>query len=203
MELWQSILFAVIVVACGVLTTFILKKKRMAKMIALMQNGNKKEFMELVNSKTTAMLFPKFNVEYMKLSYYILEGNQRKVNETFDFLLSMKLPKKQEEEITMRAFNYYVGLTDKDRTKKLIEKINAFSNTKMKDEANMVYDIFILKRGNHIQDVLDQMEYTPEDAQGVNEYLLYVQYKNIGDKENAKKYEKLYKEHTKTPEDFK
>lgn len=202
MDLWKSILFAIIVVACGVLVTYFLKKNRMNKLIALMQSGNKEEFMKVANSKTTAFLFPRFNIEYLKLSYYILEGNKRKVNETFDFLLSMKLPKKQKQDVTMRAFNYYVDLNDKDRTKKLLETINTFDNAKMKQEATMVYDIFIMKRGNHIEEVLEQMEYTPEEAQGVNEYLLYVQYKNIGDKENEKKYEKLYKEHTKMPEDI-
>ena len=199
----QNILIAIVIAIILTIVMFLVSKslrnKKQNLMITYLQTGKFEQFETLCESFLVKMLFPRYNIEYLKLNAYILEGDEQKTKEQFDSLLSVKKSKVQTEDITMKAFNYYVGLEDKEKCTELLESIKTFTNERMVQEATIMYDIFILKQGNHIEEVLKMMEGMPEAQRGVNEYLLSVQYANIGDEENAKKYEKLSKKHLSKP----
>lgn len=176
--------------------TTILKKKRMTKLVSLIQTGKLDEFMVLIDSKSTRFLFPGYNVEYLKLNAVIIEGNKRKINDQFDKMLEYRLGKKQDEDLTMKAFNYYLGLEDKHRTKNLLERMQKFNNVRLKEEAQIMYDIFIAKESKYIEQMLEQLKDQNEEQASITEYLLSIQYANAKDKVKAKEYEELYKKHT-------
>ena len=173
-----------------------LKRKRSDKLVQLIQMGNIDGFMQLAESKLTKFLFPMYNVEYLKLNALILEGNKRKINDQFDKMLKFRLGKKQDEDLSMKAFNYYLGMEDKHRTKDLLERIQKFTNERMKEEVQMMYDIFIVKSSSYIESMEEELKEQNEEQKSITEYLLSVQYENAGNKAKAKEYEELYKKHT-------
>ncbi len=194
----KSIIMIAIVIILGIILYFgmnYLKARQQNKMVELLQNGEFDQFFALTDSLLTKYLFPRYNVEYLKLNGYIIKGEEANIEKQFDFLLNARKNKAQTEDITMKAFNYYVGIENKEKSTELLEQIQSFTNERMVKEAETMYDIFILKNGNHIEELLTTLEKLPEEGKAVNEYLLSVQYENIGDKENAKKYEKLSKKH--------
>lgn len=194
----KSIIMIAIVIILGIILYFgmnYLKVRQQNKMVELLQNGEFDQFFALTDSLLTKYLFPRYNVEYLKLNGYIIKGEEANIEKQFDFLLNARKNKAQTEDITMKAFNYYVGIENKEKSTELLEQIQSFTNERMVKEAETMYDIFILKNGNHIEELLTTLEKLPEEGKAVNEYLLSVQYENIGDKENAKKYEKLSKKH--------
>ncbi len=199
----QNILIAIVIALILTVVMFVVSKRLKASkqnlMISYLQTGKFEEFEKLTNSFLVKMLFPRYNIEYLKLNASILEGDEAKIEEQFDGLLKVKKSKVQTEDITMKAFNYYVGVENKERCSELMETIKGFTNERMVQEATIMYDIFILKKGNHIEEVSKMMEGMPDAQKGVNEYLLAVQYENIGDLENAKKYEMLSKKHLSKP----
>lgn len=199
----KNILIAIAVAVVLTIIMFLVSKslrvKKQNEMITYLQTGKFEAFEKLTNSFIVKMLFPRYNIEYMKLNAYILEGDEAKIENQFDGLLSVKKSKVQTEDITMKAFNYYVGVENKEKCATLIETINTFTNERMVQEANIMYDVFILKKANHIDEILEMMEGMPDAQRGVNEYLLSVQYANINDQENAKKYENLSKKHLSKP----
>lgn len=195
-----KLLIAAIVIAVVVsITMYVLKKRYFSKLVDLLSQSKFEEFYELSNSGIVAVLFPKFNVEYLKLNAILMEGNKRKINDQFDLLLGMRTSSAQSQEITMKAFNYYVGVEDKHKTKTLLEKINTYNNERMKEEATMTYDVFIQKKWNHIDHLLEEIEDMSEQNRAIYEYLISVQYENKGDSEKAKEYHDLSKKHMDMP----
>lgn len=190
-----AIVAAILLAIAMFIITKVLKTKKQNELITKIQLGDFEGFHKVANSFLIKMLFPRYNIEYLKLNAFILEGDESKITGQFDHLMSARKNKAQTEDITMKAFNYYVGIEDKVKCKQLIETINTFTNERMVQEANIMYDVFILKKGNHIDEMLASLDALTDAQKGVNEYLLSVQYNNIGDKENAKKYEKLSKKH--------
>lgn len=195
----NTIKFLGITVACVVIFGFgmsYLKKKRYANLIQLLQAGNFDEFMKMVDGRFTRFLFPGYNLEYLKLNALIIEGNKRKINDQFDKMFKFRLTKKQDEDLSMKGFNYYLGMEDKHRTKELLERILKFNNERMKEEVQMMYDIFMAKSFSYIETMEEQLSEQNEEQRSITEYLLSVQYENAGNKEKAKEYEELYKKDT-------
>ncbi|NBK96938.1 MAG: hypothetical protein EOM50_02760 [Erysipelotrichia bacterium] len=198
----KNVLVIIILIVLAIVLTIAMqyvKVKKQNKMINDLQSGKFDSFDKLVNSVLVKMLFPRYNLEYLKLNSYILQGKEEEIELQFDFLLNARKNKAQKEDITMKAFNYYVGVENKEKCTELIEQIKTFTNERMVQEATIMYDVFVLKQGNHIDEILEMMEGMSDAQKGVNEYLLSVQYANIGDSENAKKYEKLSKKHLNEP----
>jgi len=191
--------FAVILTIAAIvvfsLGTYILKKFRFKKLLILLQSQQFDQFDELVDKFSTRYLFPRFNLEYLKMNSNILRIDEKKIDESFTTLFSMKMSKAQKEDVYMKAFNYYVGIEDANKTKEIIAVIEEFDNAAMKKEARTIYDIFILKRSNYIEEMEAALDEQDNDEKGINEYLLSVQYKNKGDKKKSKEYLELSKKH--------
>lgn len=193
------VIIAIILSIILVIGNQFIKVRKQNQMITCLQNGDYDGFFKTVDSFIVKFLIPRYNLEYLKLNAYILQGKEELIELQFDSLLAARKNKAQKEDITMKAFNYYVGVENKEKCTELMEEIKTFTNERMVQEATIMYDVFILKQGNHIKEIEEMMEGLGDAEKGINEYLLSVQYANIGDKENAKKYEKLSKKHLNEP----
>lgn len=193
------VIVAIILSVVLVVVNQLIKVRKQNKMITCLQNGDYDGFFKTADSFIVKFLIPRYNLEYLKLNAYILQGKEESIEAQFDSLLAARKSKAQKEDITMKAFNYYVGVENKEKCTELMEVIKTFTNERMVQEATIMYDVFILKQGNHIKEIEEMMEGLGDAEKGINEYLLSVQYANIGDKENAKKYEKLSKKHLNEP----
>lgn len=195
----EGIIIVVILAILSIVGTYILRKIKSNKMVECIKKGDIKAFEKESNSLLTKCLFSAFNVLYLRLNAYVLAGNEKKINETFALLLKMRKNKSQTEDVTMKAFNYYIGVEDKKRCKELLDKINTFNNVRMKEEAEMMYNIFILKNDKYVAEMEESLDGLPDARKAITEYLLSVQYANRGDKKKAKEYEGLSKIHMKQP----
>lgn len=184
-----------IIIAGLAITIYILKKARFQKMLLALQTQNFDDFFELTNKTSSKYLFPRFNLEYLKLNAYILKGDSKKIAESFDFIFTMRMSQKQKDDVYMKAFNYYVSLEDKKKTKELIEIIETFKNEALKREARTIYDIFILKKANYVEAMENDLPNMDNAQKGITEYLLSVQYTNINNKKKAEEYLELSKKH--------
>lgn len=195
----ESIIIIIILAICSIIATYVLKKMKVNRMVECIRKSDIKGFEKEANSILTKCLFSAFNVEYLRLNAYVIAGDEKKINKTFDVLLRLRKNKRQTEDVTMKAFNYYVGIENAKKAKELLDTINTFTNIRMKEEADMMYNIFILKNDKYIKEMEEELEELPENRKGITEYLLSVQYANKGDKKKAKEYEGLSKMHLKGP----
>ena len=188
-----AIIAVVAVVMIALIST--LKKSMVKKLIHYLEESEFESFYKDIDSTKTKLLLPKMSILDMKLNAEIVQHNKNNIDALFDEICSLPLTPSQKEHYYMKAFNYYVSLSDKKHTKKYIHLINELPNERMKLEANRVYNIYILKNDKDLRSLLVELKDMDDEQKGVNEYLISLIYKNKNDMENAKKYEELSKQH--------
>lgn len=189
----QVIILAAIAVFGFSAFILIYKRFRFNKLILLLQQQQFKQFDELINKKSSTFLFPYFNSEYLKLNSYLIRGDQKQIEKSFDNLFKTNLSKKQKEDIYMKAFNYYVGMENKQKVKQIVAVIDTLNNETMQKEVHTIYDIFILKKANYIEVMEASFDELDDNSKGITAYLLSVQYSNIKDTKKEKEYRELSK----------
>lgn len=188
------VIIAIVVVALSTIVIQILKRTQFKKLLTYLQTGNFKTFEEKIDTPLMKYLYPQFNRDYLRLNAYVLQGDEKKIEAGLQKLLSYKMSKKQKEDVYMKAFNYYVGVEKPGKAKEALDLVKTLDHPAMEAEAQRIYDIFMMKKSNYIDEMLEQFEMQDSTAKGVTAYLLSVQYENKGDKANAKKYADISKD---------
>ena len=182
------IIVAVIAVAIATLIIQVLKRTQFNKLARALQTQDFETFDRMVDSKLMKYLYPQFNLDYIKLNSYVMRGDEKKIDAGIQQLLNYKMSLKQKEDVYMKAFNYYVGAEKPGKAKQALDLVKTLEHPAMEAEAQRIYDIFIVKKYNYIDEMLEAFETQPDDAKGITAYLLSVQYENKGDKEKANEY---------------
>ncbi len=176
---------------------FYQNKKRNSLFEQLSSFLAKKDFVsfdELIDSSETKKLFPVYNIAFLKLNEAMLKEDKKAIDQAFDSF-DMRMNNAQKEALYKKGFYYYLGLEDRAKTRVYY---NLLKELKVKDEKmlDVMYDTYIDKGHQFLEDVktlADQMK----DEQKMPYYaLLADMYRNKGDEDEAKKYEKLLAEQT-------
>lgn len=106
-----------------------------------------------------------------------------------------KIPLDDQEFLT-KMFNFYLQDNNKNECKKIISEMEKrMSNKRILNESKMLFDIIFEKSSAYIDLLIDQMKNMKDEQKGIACYYLSIQYRNKGDGENQKKYEKLSKQY--------
>lgn len=194
----QGSLVAVVIIAVVWLGTHlvrtILGKYYKAQLVMCVQRGDLEGFDQIVQKKAVQLVVPPYNVYYMRLNLNLMKENEAEVDHDFDTLRNMPVSKALHIDVVQKAYYYYVKRKDGMRSKELIEEIRTFDGEKFADtikECNILYDIYILKKSNHIQELMDGIEELPLMQRAANEYLVSLQYENQNKPELAKEHENM------------
>lgn len=171
-----------------------LRKKVWADLIKNLDSKNYNKYYEILDSKKCAYAYPAFNREYMRLSGYLAEGKDDKIEAQINELKNLQLSPKQKASVASRAFYYYLEKENKVQAKRMLE----FGKGVIDDATyqNMVIQNSILlkkesKYINECQKMLDSLwdgksEIDEKDkyAVGTLQYMIGLQYayKNNQDK---------------------
>ena len=172
------------------------KRASFRKLSSLLSKGEYDAYFAYLDTPLVKYLYPKYNRLYMKLNGLMFKEDHAQIQKMFDELLSYRITKKQRKDLVLKAFNYYIERGDKKNTKTLLDEIDTWENEDtQKKESHKLYDIFILKKYNYIE----EMEAVLDQLSGMNlgfmEYLLSLQYENKGDQEKSKMYLERSQEH--------
>ena len=181
----------------------ILQNNYQNKLFRLLQEEKYDELFKELGSVKTKYFIPRFNAEYLKANAYILKGDDDGATKQFDFLLNMRCSKVQRKDVLTKAFNYHVSMEHKQKSKEVLELIKEFNDENMTNEAQIMYDIYIMKKANHIDELLATLDSDEIPLQGkaVNEFLISLQYLNKEDEEKSKFYLEESKKHMKEAEE--
>ena len=122
-----------------------------------------------------------------------MQDRKEEIDATFDKLIPMAKDKNAKIDILDKAFEYYVYDENQEKCDQIIKEIEKLDDEKMLKYANMMYDIMILKKSNHIKELEKDFDKQPVMQRATNAYLLSVQYKNKGNEEKAQYYENVSK----------
>ena len=167
------------------------KRATFRKLHNLLARGEYGEYLSLLDSFLIKYLYPKYNRLYMKLNGYLFMEDHDEASRLFEQMLSMHVTKKQRKDLVMKAFNYYVERMDKDHSSTLLAEIDTWEEEAQKVEAHRIYDIFILKKYNYIEEMEARLNDVSGFDLGALEYLLSVQYENKGDARDFNEYYEL------------
>lgn len=164
-----------------------------------LMKGEYGEFDRLIEDPWVKRSIPPFNIEYMQLNRYMMDGKKKKAIEIYDQFRTRRLNEQQRKQVALSGFDFFIAEEDKERAGYYRDEINKLSpskeNNTIKEEVNVLYDVVLDKNTDRLQELLDKNETMDEHLRGVNEYLISTIYTNLGDKEKAREYENLSRKH--------
>lgn len=93
-------------------------------------------FSKNLDSLAVKYIIPIFNREFLRLNYYIIHSNDKKVKEQLSFMEGLKMNNAQHLSLYQTAFKYFITINKKTDARNISRKINAFV-----DEHNLDKDI--------------------------------------------------------------
>ena len=116
----------------------LIRSYRLQQLLFALQEKNTGLFQKLVNSKINLILFPKYNLEYLKLNGHILEKNSEMIEEQFKVLNQYVLSKEQRKDLLLKKLTYYTT-TKSEKAMETLKMISDFKDTDFLSKAQEIY----------------------------------------------------------------
>lgn len=180
----------VMVAAAFVFTVYIEVKKRttIGKLETYLAKGDFESYLKLVDRPLTSILYPKYNVLFLRLNAMMALSDAEQTERTIEQMAKLKMSDEQRLALAVKAFNFYVDVEDKRKAKEALKYIEKHGGKEAAGVNRRTYDIFLKKSSAYISEMEHALEKaTPSDEVMLCQ-LLAVQYENKGDHEKAAAY---------------
>ena len=180
----------VMVAAALVFTVYIEVKKRttIGKLETYLAKGDFESYLKLVDRPLTSILYPKYNVLFLRLNATMALSDAERTERTIEQMAKLKMSDEQRLALAVKAFNFYVDVEDKRKAKEALKYIEKHGGKEAAGVNRRTYDIFLKKSSAYISEMEHALERaTPSDEVMLCQ-LLAVQYENKGDHEKAAAY---------------
>lgn len=180
----------VMVAAAFVFTVYIEVKKRttIGKLETYLAKGDFESYLKLVDRPLTSILYPKYNVLFLRLNATMALSDAEQTERTIEQMAKLKMSDEQRLALAVKAFNFYVDVEDKRKAKEALKYIEKHGGKEAAGVNRRTYDIFLKKSSAYISEMEHALEKaTPSDEVMLCQ-LLAVQYENKDDHEKAAAY---------------
>ena len=180
----------VMVAAALVFTVYIEVKKRttIGKLETYLAKGDFESYLKLVDRPLTSILYPKYNVLFLRLNATMALSDAGQTERTIEQMAKLKMNDEQRLALAVKAFSFYVDVEDKRKAKEALKYIEKHGGKEAAGVNRRTYDIFLKKSSAYISEMEHALEKaTPSDEVMLCQ-LLAVQYENKGDHEKAAAY---------------
>lgn len=180
----------VMVAVVLVFTVYMEVKKRttIGKLETYLAKGDFESYIKLVDRPITSILYPKYNVLFLRLNATMALSDAEQTERTIEQMAKLKMNDEQRLALAVKAFSFYVDVEDKRKAKEALKYIEKHGGKETARVNRRTYDIFLKKSSAYIS----EMEHALEKASPSDEVmlcqLLAVQYENKGDHERAAAY---------------
>lgn len=178
------------VAAALVFTIYIEVKKRttIGKLETYLAKGDFESYLKLVDRPLTSVLYPKYNVLFLRLNATMALSDAAQTEQTIEQMAKLKMNDGQRLALAVKVFNFYVDVEDKRKAKEALKYIEKHGGKEAAGVNRRTYDIFLKKSSAYISEMEHALEKaTPSDEVMLCQ-LLAVQYENKGDREKAAAY---------------
>lgn len=180
----------VMVAVVLVFTVYMEVKKRttIGKLETYLAKGDFESYIKLVDRPLTSILYPKYNVLFLRLNATMALSDAEQTERTIEQMAKLKMNDEQRLALAVKAFSFYVGVEDKRKAKEALKYIEKHGGKEAARVNRRTYDIFLKKSSAYISEMEHALEKaTPSDEVMLCQ-LLAVQYENKGDHERAAAY---------------
>lgn len=180
----------VMVAVVLVFTVYMEVKKRttIGKLETYLAKGDFESYIKLVDRPLTSILYPKYNVLFLRLNATMALSDAEQTERTIEQMAKLKMNDEQRLALAVKAFSFYVDVEDKRKAKEALKYIEKHGGKEAARLNRRTYDIFLKKSSAYISEMEHALEKaTPSDEVMLCQ-LLAVQYENKGDHERAAAY---------------
>lgn len=180
----------VMVAVVLVFTVYMEVKKRttIGKLETYLAKGDFESYIKLVDRPLTSILYPKYNVLFLRLNATMALSDAEQTERTIDQMAKLKMNDEQRLALAVKAFSFYVDAEDKRKAREALKYIEKHGGKEAARVNRRTYDIFLKKSSAYISEMEHALEKaTPSDEVMLCQ-LLAVQYENKGDHERAAAY---------------
>lgn len=180
----------VMVAVVLVFTVYMEVKKRttIGKLETYLAKGDFESYIKLVDRPLTSILYPKYNVLFLRLNATMALSDAEQTERTIEQMAKLKMNDEQRLALAVKAFSFYVDVEDKRKAKEALKYIEKHGGKEAARVNRRTYDIFLKKSSAYISEMEHALEKaTPPDEVMLCQ-LLAVQYENKGDHEKAAAY---------------
>lgn len=180
----------VMVAVVLVFTVYMEVKKRttIGKLETYLAKGDFESYIKLVDRPLTSILYPKYNVLFLRLNATMALSDAEQTERTIEQMAKLKMNDEQRLALAVKAFSFYVDVEDKRKAKEALKYIEKHGGKEVARVNRRTYDIFLKKSSAYISEMEHALEKaTPSDEVMLCQ-LLAVQYENKGDHERAAAY---------------
>ena len=180
----------VMVAVVLVFTVYMEIKKRttIGKLETYLAKGDFESYIKLVDRPLTSILYPKYNVLFLRLNATMALSDAEQTERTIEQMAKLKMNDEQRLALAVKAFSFYVDVEDKHKAKEALKYIEKHGGKEAARVNRRTYDIFLKKSSAYIPEMEHALEKaTPSDEVMLCQ-LLAVQYENKGDHEKAAAY---------------
>lgn len=173
-----------------VFTVYMEVKKRttIGKLETYLAKGDFESYIKLVDRPLTSILYPKYNVLFLRLNATMALSDAEQTERTIEQMAKLKMNDEQRLALAVKAFSFYVDVEDKRKAKEALKYIEKHGGKEAARVNRRTYDIFLKKSSAYISEMEHALEKaTPSDEVMLCQ-LLAVQYENKGDHERAAAY---------------
>lgn len=180
----------VMVAVVLVFTVYMEVKKRttIGKLETYLAKGDFESYIKLVDRPLTSILYPKYNVLFLRLNATMALSDAEQTERTIEQMAKLKMNDEQRLALAVKAFSFYVDVEDKRKAKEALKYIEKHGGKEAARVNRRTYDIFLKKSSAYISEMEHALEKaTPSDEVMLCQ-LLAVQYENKSDHERAAAY---------------
>lgn len=180
----------VMVAVVLVFTVYMEVKKRttIGKLETYLAKGDFESYLKLVDRPLTSILYPKYNVLFLRLNATMALSDAEQTERTIEQMAKLKMNDEQRLALAVKAFSFYVDVEDKRKAREALKYIEKHGGKEAARVNRRTYDIFLKKSSAYISEMEHALEKaTPSDEVMLCQ-LLAVQYENKGDHERAAAY---------------
>lgn len=180
----------VMVAAVLVFTVYMEVKKRttIGKLETYLAKGDFESYIKLVDRPLTSILYPKYNVLFLRLNATMALSDAEQTERTIEQMAKLKMNDEQRFALAVKAFSFYVDVEDKRKAKEALKYIEKHGGKEAARVNRRTYDIFLKKSSAYISEMEHALEKAAPSDEVMLCQLLAVQYENKGDHERAAAY---------------
>lgn len=180
----------VMVAVVLVFTVYMEIKKRttIGKLETYLAKGDFESYIKLVDRPLTSILYPKYNVLFLRLNATMALSDAEQTERTIEQMAKLKMNDEQRLALAVKAFSFYVDVEDKRKAKEALKYIEKHGGKEAARVNRRTYDIFLKKSSAYISEMEHALEKAAPSDEVMLCQLLAVQYENKGDHERAAAY---------------
>lgn len=169
----NMLITCVVIILVCVVVEILLRKSKENKLFWSFQN-DLETFDHEMMKKSTKMLIPPFNYEYMKLNRYMMTKDYKKTEEQFDKLFHIRKSKEQSKNIYLRGFCFFLEQGNQQKANLCMDEIDKMEDQSLIEDIHIVYDIYINKDKKCLQLLQQKKKRSSVEDRQLYEYLYNV-----------------------------